>query len=101
MSAPESDRAAIRQIVRAVRASGWVLTSVNNGEEHIPVTNEDEAIKAIFEVDEATLVFNEGTPTGQRGWVYFVLGNDPEEVAADYTINLSHAIDPLTESWWS
>ena len=101
MTAPSSDRAAVRQIIRAIRASGWVLVSVYDGEDRIPVANETEALDAIFAVDEATLTVAEGTPTGPSGWVYFVLGNDPEEVAADYTINLEHAIGPLTEGWWS
>jgi len=101
MSTPSSDTAAIRQIIRALRAKGYVLIAVWDGEERVPVTTETEAIEAITAVDDATLTVAEGTPTGPKGWVLFVMGNDPEEVAADYTINLSHVLDPLTESWWS
>ena len=35
----------------------------------------------------------------KSGHVFFVLGNDPEEVICDYTINLDHVIGPLMESW--
>lgn len=98
MTAPSSDQAAIRQIIRALRADGWVLLLVDNCEEEIRVRTEAEAIDAIMAVDAAYLIVAEGTPTGNRGWVFFVLGNDPEEVAADYTVNLT-AVDNVTTSW--
>jgi hypothetical protein len=40
----------------------------------------------------------DGTSTSH---VYFVYGNDPEEVACDYGVSLEPVIGPLTESWWS
>lgn len=100
MSAPSSDQAGIRQVIRALRARGWVLNFVYDGEEEVKVKTEQDAIDAIMAVDEATLVVNEGTVTGPRGWVFFVLGNDPDEVVCDHTINLSGVLDPLTEGWW-
>lgn len=100
MGAPSSDRDGIQQTIQALRAKGWHLVEVYDGEETIPVAIDTEAIDAIMAVDEATLVVAEGTPHGgQRGWVFFVLGNDPEEVICDHTINLSAAIDPLMDSW--
>ena len=53
---------------------------------------------AIMAVDDAFLVVNI-TPERQ-GWVRFVLGNAPEEVICDHTVNLSSVIEPLTDSWW-
>lgn len=100
MSAPSSDTAAIRQIIRALRAADYPLDSVWDGEESVEVSTEAEAIEAITAVDQAHLYVK--TPNrGILGWVFFVLGNDPEEVAADWTVNLSPVLDPLTESWWS
>lgn len=102
MGAPSSDRAGIRQVVRALRGAGWVLIEVfDGGDDHVPVANETEAVDTITAVDDATLIVAEGTPTGPRGWVRFVMGNDPEEVVCDHTLNLSSVLDPLTESWWS
>lgn len=98
MSAPSSDQAAIRQIIRALRAAGYTLDSVNDGEEDVPVKTETEAIEAIMAVDCATLYVDH--PTKRSSHVFFVLGNDPEEVACDYGVSLSDVIDPLTESWW-
>lgn len=103
MSAPESDSAAIRQIIRALRKAGWELAYVDDREEQTKVKTESEAIETITGVDEAFLHVNRGKVGDlgpERGYVFFVLGNDPEEVACDYTINLSDVIDPLTDSWF-
>ena len=98
MSAPSSDSAAIRQIIRALRAAGYALDTVSAYGEHIVVKNEDEAIKEITDFDDAWLYVKDSE--GFYHGVYFVLGNAPEEVAADWHVSLSHVIDPLTESWW-
>lgn len=99
MSAPESDSAAIRQIIRALRAAGWQLGQVEDGGETFDVKTEQEAIDGITAVDEAWLHVQH--TDGRTGYVFFVMGNEPFEVANDYTVNLSDAIDPLTEGWWS
>lgn len=36
----------------------------------------------------------------ETGWVFFVLGNDPEEVINNHTINLSEPLDRLMDSWF-
>jgi hypothetical protein len=107
MSAPKDDKAAIRQIIRAVRKAGWDLEYVDDREEETLVTTEDAALDAITAVDEAFLVLKRldpvpGTLTKlqTRAHIFFVLGNDPEEVACDYTTNLEPAIGPLVESWF-
>lgn len=95
MSTPTTDRGGIQQAIRALRANGWNVDSVNDGEEIILVTNETEAIEAICAVDEATLAV---VKDGQSGYVFFVLGNSPEEVICDYTVNLTE-LDDLTANW--
>lgn len=99
MSAPKNDESGIRQTIRALRAAGYVLDYVNDGEELVNVTNEKEAIEAIMAVDDAYLhvKFSDGEPAS---WVRFVMGNDPEEVICDHGVSLSHVLDPLTEGWW-
>lgn len=94
---PTTDRGAAQQIIRALVRDGWGLTIVWDGEESTAITNETEALNAIFAVDMAHLHVTRGS---DRGWVWFVLGNDPEEVAADWTVNLSGTLDPLTERWF-
>jgi ABC-type uncharacterized transport system ATPase subunit len=97
---PDSDSAAIRQIIRALRNAGWQLHCVHDGEGSTPVSTETEALDAITAVDAATLVVLSGVNATDHGHVLFVLGNEPFEVAADYTTNLSAVIEPLTNSWW-
>lgn len=99
MTTPGSDEQGIRQVIKALLEAGYTLDSVFDSEEDIPVRTEDEAAKAITDVDMAHLhVFHPETDV--KGWVFFVLGNDPEEVVNNYTVNLGHVIDPLTEGWW-
>jgi len=99
MSAPTSDRAGITQTIDALLAGGYHLVAVNDSEERIPVETKAEALEAIMGVDDAVLIVAEGTPTGPKGWVRFVLGNDPDEVICDYTISLDSVIDPLMDRW--
>lgn len=103
MSAPSSDRAGIRQIIRALTAKGYTLVGVYDGEEDVPTTTETAAIDAIMAVDDATLFFR--TPDGSRNpWVRFVLGNDPEEVVRDHVVycqDFEEIIASVTSRWWS
>ncbi len=95
MSAPTTDRGGIQQTIRTLRADGWTLSHVYDGE-RVPVSNETEAIDAVTAVDDSWLHVRKGT---EKGAVRFVLGNDPEEVVCDYTVNLT-CLDTLTESWY-
>jgi hypothetical protein len=95
---PKTDEAAARQIMTALLAAGYVLALVDDGEERIPVANADEAWEAIDAVEAATLHVTH--PTEGRSWLYFVLGNDPDEVLCDHGESLSPVIDPVTHAWW-
>lgn len=96
MPVPTSDKAGIRQVIRALKADGWELDCVyDGGDEDNPVTGEQEAIDAIDAVDDAYLNVKKGEDTG---WVRFVLGNEPDEVVCDYTTNLT-AVDALINEW--
>lgn len=99
MGSPTTDRGGIQQTIRALTAAGWNLTSVYDGEEDMTVTKEGEALDNIMAVDQAWLYVTEAG-TGRQAWVFFVLGNSPEEVVSDYTLNLEDVLDPLTKSWW-
>lgn len=97
MSAPSSDSAGIRQVIRTLKADKWELDSVWDGEESIPVTTETAAVDGVMAVDMAHIYFKRD---GEQGWVYFVLGNEPDEVVNDYTTNLDPALTTLTNSWY-
>lgn len=97
---PTSDRAAATQIIRGLIHKGWRLDRVYDGEEDISVVTVGQALAAIFAVDDAYLHVRLPA-TGDTGWVRFVLGNDPEEVVCDHTVNLSPVIDPIMDGWGS
>lgn len=105
MPTPKTDESAIRQVIKALQAAGWRLNNVHDGEDVIPARNDaDTALAAIMAVDEARLDVLQRDGVGEvslRGWVLFVLGNDPEEVACDYTVNLSDVLEPLFDRWLS
>lgn len=98
MAAPTSDEAGIRQVVRALRGAGYVLDRVYDGEEDVNVDTVTEAIEAITAVDEATLYVDH--PDQPSSFVFFVLGNDPDEVVCDHGVSLSPVLDPLMERWY-
>lgn len=102
MSAPTSDKAGIRQVIHALKAGGWELDFVHDGEEDQIVSTETEAVAAIVAVDDAFLNVKKREANGvvyEIGWVRFVMGNDPDEVVCDYTTNLTE-VGTLTHGWY-
>jgi hypothetical protein len=97
MTAPKSDIEAIRATIHALLDAGWSIHHVDDGEEEIATTDENEAIAALTAVDQSWLYVRRGLVLG---YVLFVLGNDPEEVVCDYTTNLDPIVDELTRTWW-
>lgn len=104
MSAPQSDKAGIRQVIRALRKAGYTLTGGHDGEEFFEVPadiSEDKLIDQYLTVcDSSTLHTWKDDAEPKNSHVLFVLGNDPEEVVCDHGASLSPVLDPLTEGWW-
>lgn len=97
MPAPKDDRAGIRQTIKVLLDTGHTLLYVNNGGDDEVVKTAAEALEECMAADEAYLHVQ--LPQGlSTGWVRFVLGNDPEEVVCDFTVNLD-VVDRLTTSW--
>lgn len=102
MGKPTTDRGGIQQAIRALKADGWSLDRISDMGEYILVSNETQAIEAIEATGMARLYVKRigfGGKGSEWGWVFFVLGNDPEEVICDYTTNLT-CLDTLTDSWY-
>lgn len=103
MSAPESDKAGVRQTIRALRKANHVITAVEDGASEVhqfaPGASEDAIIAEVMSCDDGYLLVTlpDGTTTSH---VYFVFGNDPEEVICDHGVSLSPVLDPLMQSWW-
>lgn len=96
---PSNDKEAITLILEGLVAAGHTLGGViddtwNKDEIQYPATIED-AVALVTGVDEAFVYMD-----GQDAYIYFVLGNDPEEVASDYTTNLDPDLSNITDPWW-
>lgn len=104
MSAPSTDRAAVRQTLRALKAAGYKTTTVWDGEESTKVWGATEAavIEALMATDQAWLYVTQAEGLrGPKAVLLFVFGNDPEEVIADYSIDLDPVVEPLFDRWES
>ena len=98
MGTPKNDRAAVRQIVLALVEAGFTVNTVDYGDgETELVHNVDDAIDEVMAVDESYLIFHDSR--GNDFWVYFVLGNDPEEVVSDHSLSLGKIIDEVVREW--
>lgn len=97
---PNTDREAITRILTDLTESGHTIYEVADDTYNLlyrqPVYSVSEAVELVTAVDEAYVFLL--TPNREDGWVRFVLGNDPEEVAADYTINLP--VERTVNPWW-
>ena len=91
MATPGTDSEAIKHILRGLLAEGYTLSHVWDGEEEITVTKVSEAMEAVMAVDTAHVHLK--TPEGAYRWVWFDLGNSPEEFAFVLSTNLDPTLD--------
>lgn len=99
---PSNDREAISLILNGITKAGCTVSRVIddtwNKDDITNVQSVREAVDLLTGVDEGFALVD--LPDGDDGWIYFVLGNSPEEVACNHTVNLSEYIDPITDPWW-
>jgi hypothetical protein len=86
-----AERQYVARYVRAALEAGYSL-SVFDGEEVTLRRSTDSAaiLDAMFTTDGDVLHVYEGSK--RLGWLFFVYGNDPEEVLNDYTTNLEPVV---------
>jgi hypothetical protein len=97
---PSTDREAISLIIDGLIERGCVITNSRDGEgEDLSYTDKESALDWLTSCDESVMHID--LPNGQDSWVFFVLGNEPIEVACDHHINLSEFIDPIIDPWWN
>jgi CheY-like chemotaxis protein len=75
------ERRIVFNLLSLLKAAGYSVTSVWDGEEEAPATDEKSAMETIFNLDEAIVRFK--SETGSKHWLYLVLGNG-EDVLSDY-----------------
>lgn len=85
----------ITGVLDAATRAGWEAFEVNNGGGWERVSSRQEALDAITAADLAEVNLKR---EDQTTWMFFVLGNEPHEVLADYGVNLSADVEPYIDS---
>lgn len=105
MATPKSDHAAILQVIRALKKAGWNHVSITDPELVIVKGMNPTEIADLItnNYDSVALHFKKPAVENYRTqWIYFVLGNNPDEVVCDYTVSNGEFYDIVTtliESW--
>jgi hypothetical protein len=96
---PSNDREAITLILEGLVNAGHTITAVIddtwNKDEKTYTSDVTEAVSLCTGVDEAFVLLD-----NESQWIYFVLGNDPEEVASNYTVGLDPDLSNIVDPWW-
>lgn len=96
---PSNDREAITLILAGLVSKGHTITAVIddpwNRAEKTYTPSVAEAVDLVCGVDEAFVLLD-----NEQAWIYFVLGNAPEEVACNYTVNLDPSLSDIVDPWW-
>lgn len=96
---PSTDREAISLIIDGLIERGCTVTDVVDGAgEKFRFSDKEEGLDNLTSCDESWLYVT--TPEDNESFIWFVLGNDPEEVACDYGVSLSKYLDPIIDPWW-
>lgn len=81
----EIERRVVRHLIRSMKAAGWRVFEVDDGDV-TKVSTENEAMEALFAVDEAHIFFLKETRAGTlRRTAYIVLGNDGWDCICDHS----------------
>lgn len=66
------EKKVLRKYLSLLRAGGWIVVNVHDGERSIRALTVKDALDTIFSVDESTVIVANGT---ERSWFMVVLGN--------------------------
>lgn len=78
------ERDVVTKLIEMAQARGFVLIAVDDGEESTAPATLEEALDAVFAVDEAALRFKHPQEDRWR-FAYIVLGNDGWDAVADHS----------------
>lgn len=99
---PSNDYEAILLILEGLVAKGHridgFIDDTWNKEDVTYTDSPRTATEGMCGVDEGFVLMTD--KEGKSGYIYFVLGNSPEEVACDYTVNLDPDLSNITNPWW-
>jgi hypothetical protein len=95
----------VGSLLHTLQKHGFELHQVNDGEEYVTLNcqgvhnRRKEAIEIITSVDESQVRISHN---GTYGWMLIILGNDPDELVADWSGNfeaLDVAINAYNKRW--
>ena len=93
----------VRTLIHQLQNHDFDILSVNDGDEDVPIISNSgslaerqEATEAIVAVDESWLRI--GREGKMRGTIYIVLGNEPDELVADYGANTEEMMPFIEEA---
>jgi hypothetical protein len=99
----------VKSLLAKFQEAGFNISNVYDGEDMIPIDQtlsktkiRHSAADIVVSVDESFVYINKD---GMRARLFIVLGNDPEELVADYNYNpqleelLEETIDKYTLQW--
>ena len=96
----------IGSLLKVLLDHNFTLLAVNNGEEHTslvgtPRERRQKAKTEICATDESSLYVSHPSYPNKHQWIFIVLGNEPEETVADYTVNdlLELALEQFCKKW--
>lgn len=105
---PRDERSAVRQTLNALKAKGWAVSGLEYSDGEVWDTSEksiiamptEELLDEIFAVDDIFVHVTRVTRKYEKGWLYFVFGNSPEEVVCNSTTNVDDDLQELHQKWW-
>ena len=98
MTNPTTDRDGVEQTWDALTKAGYSIDVFDGAGEEFKGLSRDKAVEEVMSCDDGHFI---AFLNGKRvGFIWFVFGNEPDEVICDYAVTLEHIMDPLTEGWW-
>ena len=88
----------VKRVIEAVLATGnWKLYGIDLDDDIEKTPTLEEAMKLIFNLDDAVLTFACTAEKRSRAWVRFVMGNDGWDVVCDYSLS-PHGFEQAVEA---
>jgi len=91
-----AEKAIVRRYLTALKEAGYTFRWSYDGDTFERSALVETVIEAIYAVDELNVVCMH--ETNKYSFVFFVLGNAPDEVLCDYGVSLEPYVGPVLES---
>lgn len=79
------EREVVSKLIEVAAKHGYAITKVDDGEERVKCSTPQEAIDAVFSVDESLMLFKHPDQPKVH-CAFIVLGNDGHDAIADHSL---------------